>query len=54
MAAESTDSGDTSEPEVSPDVAIDDGALAQASGGQMNNSTLVTYSSTFVPFDSSF
>lgn len=54
MAVESTDSGDTSELEVSPDVTIDEDALTQASGGQMNNSTLVTYSSTFIPFDSSF
>jgi hypothetical protein len=36
------------------EVELDDDVLEQASGGVNNNSTMLIYSSTFVPFDSSF
>lgn len=36
------------------DEILDDDALAEASGGQTDNSVEIVYSSTFVPFDSSF
>ena len=36
------------------DEILDDDALAEASGGQTNNSVEIIYSSTFVPFNSSY
>ena len=36
------------------EIEIDDDALEQATGGQMDNSTEIVYASTYVPFDSSF
>ena len=38
-------------PKVEP---LTDELLEAASGGQMENSTLIVYANTYIPFDSSF
>lgn len=53
MDAPETTQESASEP-AEQDVALDDEALAEASGAQSTNATEIVYASTFVPFDSSF
>ncbi len=47
-------SEDTQDSPTAGEEVLDDAALEAASGGQMLNSTQIVYSSTFIPFDSSF